>query len=711
MYNVSGGNLAIGISLLMRDGFSGPAAMATASMSRMDRQMHSLAKSQLTMARNSNLLGAAIGIGVISKMASWVREGAKFGYTMQYVSSLTGGTVKQMDKLDIRAKNLGQSTMFSSQEVVSGMRFMAMAGMNTLQIYDNIGAAVNLSIATMTSLGGKGGGADILTNIMKGFSIESQHAARVADILTTATTSANISLTDMGETMKYAAATAMDLNVGLEEVSVMAMMAGNAGIQGTMAGTAIENMLRYITGAAGKDRKKAVKYLGMLGLAPDDLKDARGNLKSIGSLMHLIANQASKLTDGGTKENAEAQNIYKTLFGVRGKREASIMLRNMQDYDTFLSKLNNNSSGKALEVAGGQMVTLEGRMKQWTDTLANLKIAYAESVEPVLKPFIWGLSKLVQVLNLLMKTKMGSWLTIMASGWVIVKTATLAYRAIIMSIQLVTGQFGLSTVSNTTRATAGWNSATSAAARYRAVTASMGFGGGGMGAAGGFGGGVGGVSRAGRMYRGANGKFINRDTYHQARYGKYAKYTTRMPKGMGSMGTRIPSMRGGFGLGMAASLGLGMASNAVGTDSGGGKALSTLSDAANFGMMGGTIGSLFGPVGTAVGAVVGAAGGALWNVYNQLQGVEETIKGVDTDKAIFSEAAWKERAEMFMNMKEGEVRTGFAYQNRGTSVDEILAEKPIVNEIVVNLDGYELLREQILTSIRENKAEFNLGID
>jgi TP901 family phage tail tape measure protein len=706
MYNVSGGNLAIGISLLMRDGFSGPAAMAGASMSRLDKQMHSLARSQLTMARNANLLGAAIGFGVISRMASWVKEGAKFGYTMQYVSSLTGGTAKQMGMLDDRAKRLGQTTMFSSQEVVSGMRFMAMAGMNTLQIYDNIGAAVNLSIATMTQLGGKGGGADILTNIMKGFSIESQHAARVADILTTATTSANISLTDMGETMKYAAATAMDLNVGLEEVSVMAMMAGNAGIQGTMAGTAIENMLRYITGAAGKDRRKAVKYLGMLGLGPDDLRDARGNLKSIGSLMHLIANQASKITAGGTSNNVEAQNIYKTLFGVRGKREASIMLRNMQDYDTFLSKLNSESGGKALEVAGGQMVTLEGRMKQWTDTLANLKIAYAESVEPVLKPFIWGLSKLVQLLNLLIKTKFGSFLTIMASGWVIVKTATLAYRAIVMSIQLVTGQFGLSTVSNTTRATAGWNSATSAAARYRAVTASMGMGG--------MAGAAGGVSRAGRLYRGANGRYITRDAYHQAKYGKYSKYTTKMPKGMGSLGTRMPNIKGGFGMGMIASLGLGMASNAAGTDSGGGKTLSALSDAANFGMMGATIGSFIPVIGTAVGAIVGAAGGALWNVYNQLQDVEETVKGIDTVKPIFNESTWKERAEMFMNMKEGEVRSSFGYQNqtRGMSFDELVADqKPIVNEVVLNIDGYESLREKILASIKGDKVEFNLGID
>lgn len=705
MYNLSGGNLAIGISLVMRDGFSGPAAAATASMGNLTRAQATLHKQQLTMARNANLLGAAVGLGVISRMASWVKEGAKFGYTMKYVSSLTGGTAKEMMRIELRAKRLGQTTMFSSQEVASGMRFMAMAGMDTVEIYDNIGAAVNLAVATMTQLGGKGGTADLLTNIMKGFNIESRHAGRVADILTTATTSANISLVDLGESMKYAAATAMDLNVGLEEVSTMAMMLGNAGIQGTMAGTAIENMLRYIAGVAGKDRKKATSMLAMLGLSPEDLKDAKGNLKSFGNLMHTIATQASILTSGGTAENAAAQNIYKTLFGVRGKRAASVMLRNMQDYDGFLNKLNTQSGGAAAKVAGGQMEELWGRMKQWTDTLHNLKIAYAEAVEPVLIPFIRLLTLIVKSLGAIVSTKFGSFLVIMASGWVIVKTATMAYRAVVMTLTLLTSQFGASTVANTARATAGWNSATGAAARYRAVTGAMGMGGG----AGMFRG-VGRTATGGYYGKSAGGAgmFMSKKAAHQRMYGKTIGGVTGR---MGKMG-RMPNIKGGFGIGMLASLGLGLASNSVGTESTGGKALSTLSDAANFGMIGATIGSFIPVIGTAIGGIVGAAGGALWNIYNQLQEVEKAVTDVDTDKPIFNESAWRERAEMFMNMKEGETAiAGYRNAGEGIATKDLLNETPIVNEIVLNVDGIELLRESILSSISDGKTEFNLGID
>ena len=710
MISTSGGNLAIGISLLMRDGFSGPAATATASMGAMQRQAAALARSQMTMARNANLMGAAIGIGVIAKMGAFVREGAKFGYTMKYVGSLTRGTKDEMKALDVRAKMLGQTTMTTSDEVASGMRYMAMAGMTAAETLDNITAATYLSIATLTELGGKGGTADIMTNVMKGFQIESLHSARVADVLTTATSNANTNLWDLGEALKYSAATAMDLNVSLEETAAMVMMAGNAGIQGSMAGTAIENMMRYITMASGGDRGKAKIALAKLGLLPSDLKDAQGNLKSIGSIMNTISTRGQKAMLG----NAEKQNIYIRLFGVRGKREASLLLRKMQDYDKFLAKLNNDSSGSSQRLAMAQMTTLEGRMKQWSDTLHNLKISFAEALEPVLKPFLWTLTKIAQIIGKIMDTSFGSFLTIMGAGWVVMKTAAFAFKAILLTIRLATGQIGTTMATTAGSTVAGYNSMTAAATRFRAAA---GFGSTMMGA------GMGSAARGGVKYTskgapyiigaGGGARFISKDA--AANRHVLGKTGGGMMNRMAGKGSKVGGMMSGgkgFGYGMLASIGLGLASNAVGTESTGGKALSGLSDVASYGMMGATIGSFIPVIGTAAGAIVGAAGGLLWNVYNQMTEAEKAIEDAkDTSKTPNTEE-WREKAKLFMMLREDEnARYGGARmmeeRERRREVDPEYNKQS--TEITINIDGWEAIKKKV--DLGGAKTEFDLGID
>src|SRR5690606_33256821 len=124
----------------------------------------------------------------------------------------------------------GMDTMFMATQVADGMKYMAMAGMDTESIYNNISAAVALAGATMERLEGKGGTADIMTNVMRGFDIQGteKNAMRVADVLTKAVIGANTNLWDLHEAMKYTVSTAKDLNVTLEETAAMIMMAGDA---------------------------------------------------------------------------------------------------------------------------------------------------------------------------------------------------------------------------------------------------------------------------------------------------------------------------------------------------------------------------------------------------------------------------------------------------------------------------------------------------
>lgn len=735
-----GSNMAIGISIFLRDNFSGPARGVSNSMQQVQGQANKMQQQQLQATRNLNAAGAVIGVGVLNQMRQWVKSGAEYGYTMKYVTEIAEGSSKQVAALDKRAKDLGQTTMFSTLQVADGMRFMAMAGMDAKQVYDNIGAAVNMSIATMTELGGKGGGADIMTNIMSAFQIGSQHATRVADIMTTATVAANINLLDLGESFKYAASTSRDLNVGLEETAAMIMMAGNAGIQGSMAGTAIENMLRYISIAASGESDKRNDALKLLGLSPGDLKTAQGNLKPIGELLTLIGQKAKSMELGGV----DMQNVYHTLFGVRGKRQGSLMLRNMTDYNKFLSQLNKESQGSASRISGALMETPMGRMQQFTDTLENLKIAFTEALAPVIIPLLQMLTRLLQGLTAIMESGFGKFLTIVATGFIVWKTVAMGYRTVQASIKLLNQQIGSTFGNAATQVVGGYGRMTAAANAYGAAASRSSM----VGATGA---GMRGMSnvrwQAGQfMATGAGGGniFLGKNANMRAVNQRYAqiygkqvglgRQASTMMAGAGAatsgwLGKLKPGNAlkgGGLGLGLAG-MGTEMAGNYIGGNLGQGIGVagSTMSMAGT----GAMLGSIIPGVGTAIGAVAGGLIGLTMGLMDWQDASDENTAAIEantySNKNALEKAHWVGNKDFWQSRLK-------MMESPGSIMSTLPGLKNPANDVVhgtkipyggeqwnlpggnqtiaIYVDGEEAMKKTIDKKIRSNNLELGLGL-
>lgn len=703
MYGLSGNNLAIGVSLVLRDRFTGRARAAAASLNQLDKQARAAQMRQMEMQRNINAVGAGIGLMAIRGMTRMAKVGADFGYTMNYVKTIAeqkGGI--GFDQLSTKAKTLGADTMFTARQVADAMKFMAMAGQDTAAIYNNVNAAVALAGATMSRLEGKGGTADIMTNIMRGFDINAteKNSMRVADVLTLATTSANTNLWDLHEAMKYSISTAKDLNVSLEETAGMVMMAGDAGIQGSMAGTATENMLRYITRAADESRKgRAGEALGALGLGPSDLQDAKGNLLAISPLLKVIGGRIESIKQSGQAGNVRAQNILTDLFGVRGKREASLLLRNMQQYDTYINKLNTQATGKALGNLESQMSTLKGVGKQLSSAWETVMINFTEAIEPVVIPLLKAATSLAKVLAKAMDTPLGKWLTVGAAGFIVMKTATMGYRAVVLSLRLVHAQMGGSLTTSASRVVGGYNAMTAAATRY-SMAARGGAAASGMGMMGllGFGGKAKWNPKSGRYHRngGGRGGFVSAAAAQ--RYYGMSRRGTGVGMGRTVMG-RIGNIAGkGSMIGMLGGLGLSMAGDAVGGEAG--KYMSMGGNALGWAGTGAMVGSLVGPIGTATGAIVGGIGSLLFDLYNDMKEVEDAVDEAKGKKKEFNAEEWKKKAIKMQSMYEGDVIYG-----RGLNKTQLMATdrqganqylhpngqfiQP--NRIIINIDGKEAM--------------------
>jgi TP901 family phage tail tape measure protein len=670
-------NMSIGISIFLRDQFSGPAAGVKGAMRSMTNQARMMQEQQLRMTRNLNAAGAAIGVGALNQMSKWIKTGSEFGYTMQYVSSIAEQTGVSYDKLSGKAKLLGQNTMFTATDVASGMRFMAMAGQGTAEIFNNITAAVNLAGATMTELGGKGGTADILTNVMKGFNIEStlENSTRVTDVLATATTSANMSLFDLGEALKYSTSTARDLNISLEETTSMIGMLGDAGIQASMGGTAVENMLRYLTKAAGRfGTKKQAEALGMLGLSGADLQDAEGNLLPISQVLRKMSASI------GSMGSIAKQDALSQVFGVRGKRAGSVLLRDMDSYDKFLDKLINKSSGKAASVMSQMMGTLEGNILQMSSAWGVAKIAFTDALEPVLIPLLKVLTTILKAITGIMSTKFGAFLTIIGVGFLTVKTAAMAYRAVQAGIKLMNMQMASTFASTAASTVAGYRSMTAAATTYKYAALSSG----GMRT-------MGGVTATGAMYgakyRGPKG-FMSTSQANRAMYGPGFGVRAAGPGfgglkksgglmggiksklgGLGKVG-KMGSMFKGGGLGFGiAGMGLGYLGEKMGGyDTTAGGVTNVAGSVASSAGMGAMLGSIIPGLGTAVGGLAGAVWGLGSGIYDWItasedntDAIEEQTSALDTKAALIAQdpaSFWRNRLEMVNSAPYRSITTG-----------------------------------------------------
>lgn len=400
--SLRGNSLEIGIALVLQDRFSNQAKDASAAIKRLHNEAKMAVTANLQTAEGI-LSGIYDGfVGVASGIKNTVLQGAEFIDTMTTVSAITNSTKEELEMLSETAQSLGLETMFGSQDIASGMKYLAMAGNTVEQVNDMIKGAAYVANATGMELGGKGGAADLITNVMKTFKIEGTGASElIGDQLTKATLSANISMTDLAESIKYSAADMVILKKELPEVAAMIGTLGNAGIQGSMAGTSLGNMARYLI-KAFNPKTDAYSFLQKMGLSQQDFVDAKGDLIDFGDIMEKISKGVERLP------STDRSKAIGAIFGIRGQRAANAIMNDLEGYRNLLDQIQNNSAGFAKSIVDKRMNTLAGSIDKVSSAWENLKVAFVEQIAPTLMPILNTVSSIIEAVREFVSTPFGS---------------------------------------------------------------------------------------------------------------------------------------------------------------------------------------------------------------------------------------------------------------------------------------------------------------
>lgn len=278
----------------------------------------------------------------------------------------------RFQQMSYNVRKIGVDTKFTALEIASAAKFLAMAGMDIATINASMRPISNLALIGDNDVGLI---ADLTTNIMSGYNIQSGSMGTVADIITSTISRANVNVVEMAESFKMAAGYLKLSGVDFSEAAAAIGILGNAGMKGTMAGTA----LRAMSTRFAKPTKQAEATLDRLGVKFTRFTEIAG--KKVEKLRPL-AEIFKDLHDAGAS--------LEDMIAIFSKIGGNAAMQFVVNYDKLrvLTTRNRASHGISDELALVKQNTTKGLWAQVTSTLTESFMQAYEVVEPVIKSIL-----------------------------------------------------------------------------------------------------------------------------------------------------------------------------------------------------------------------------------------------------------------------------------------------------------------------------------
>lgn len=302
--------------------------------------------------------GMATGAAAIYKGTDIAGKAMGFDVDMSKVQAITrlSKESSELAALRAQARELGANTAFTAGEAAQGQGFLAMAGFTPKAIRDAMPGVLDIAKAGGVEIAAA---ADIGSNILTGFKLPANQMTRLGDVMVGTFTRANVDLQMLGETMKYVGPVAAGLGVDLETASAMAGKLGDAGIQGSMGGTAI----RAILGRLASPPKAAHDALAALNVKT---ADAAGNLRSLPDILDELYKKTSKMGD------ATRSDYFKAIAGEEAFAALTVLTEQagsgkLQELIATLKQTQGEAGKVAKVMADNAIGDLDNLTSAWDD--------------------------------------------------------------------------------------------------------------------------------------------------------------------------------------------------------------------------------------------------------------------------------------------------------------------------------------------------------
>lgn len=345
------------------------------------------------------------------------------GYEFDASMSSTQAVTRIADKDDPRmlalreqARTLPLSSKFTDSEVAQGQYFLGRTGYGAEQIIKAMPGMLNLAAAGDMDLGTT---ADIASNIQMAMGIPAEQMDHVADVLTAMFTRNNVDIPMLGESLKYSAGVGAAFGQSLETITAATAMMGNAGIQGSQAGTTLRQILTRV-GTSSSVAKLGVK-----------VADENGNMRDLVDILSEISEATKHMG------NVERAAINKKIAGQIGLTGFEVLLS--QSATGELRKLRGEDgeyNGEAERVSRLKLDNLKGDMTMLHAAFENISVELFEKNNSWLRKAIQGFTHFLHNLGEFLKRHpaISKGIIMLGTGLAALTTAFGGLAIVLMSI-------------------------------------------------------------------------------------------------------------------------------------------------------------------------------------------------------------------------------------------------------------------------------------
>lgn len=278
---------------------------------------------------------------VVAGLKAISDAGGEVEFKFSELQAILGETSKATEsfaRLEEVIRRVGTTTSFTTSQVLDLATDLARAGFSTDEIADSIQSVVRLSEAGGVS---SERAAEIAANIMHTFSLEARELARVNDVLVQTANASTSSVESLGTAMAYVGSIAETLGHTLEDTTAALGVLHNVGLQGSLSGTGLAQILSQLLNKAEKIDEILIGY---------------------GSSFERVNPEAHTLLEimrEFERINISNADVFEIFTERARKAFLGLMAQGSQTVEIF-GNLNRQANGLAEETAKVRMQNLRG---------------------------------------------------------------------------------------------------------------------------------------------------------------------------------------------------------------------------------------------------------------------------------------------------------------------------------------------------------------
>ncbi len=312
---------------------------------------------------------AAVGTAAVGVVKKSTEIGSTFYAVMSRVEAISGATKDELEKLENKAKQVGETTKFSATQAAQALEYMAMAGWKPIEMLEGLDGVINAAAASGEDLANV---SDIITDGLTAFGLSAKDSTYFADLLAKTSASSNTTIGMLGESFKNVAATAGAMRYSVNDTTFALGLMANAGIKGGSAGTALNSVFTRLAKPT-KEVKTALSDLSI------EAVNADGSMKPFSVLLPELRAKFDSLS-----ESEKGQ--YATMIAGKNAMSGFLTLVNasQSDYDKLKSSIDN-ANGSAMQMSEIMQDNLQGDITILKSGIEGLGIQIYDSFDEGLR--------------------------------------------------------------------------------------------------------------------------------------------------------------------------------------------------------------------------------------------------------------------------------------------------------------------------------------